>query len=376
MEHLGLDIHHRNKLGMTLLDKACFKNDLELVEVLIKNGAKVNEKMPNGLSPLYLTTDSSIKDFLMKNGAKKDQVFETGLALITLNKMGKLKELMALINEQNVNSVDHNANTLLHLEILKKSHDLDFIKFLIKNKINVKQRNNKNITALTLATVHGKKDVCQLLLNNGANNFEIPLVKAIEYKRVDILKLLTKEETAKPMSELTKNNLIIKAISINDTDILDELIKAGFADNEKAIADISIKGSGYSDDDLLNGPINLLAQYPKKLLKYSDKCLEYAIEIESPKLFEELLKLGASPEQLKDHIPILHYCIREYESHMPYVDLLIKYGAKINSINRYDETALDIIENLNFASQATLTAKELLLKNGAKTRLYLEKEKH
>ena len=147
----------------------------------------------------------------------------------------------------------------------------------------------------------------------------------------------------------------------------------GFADNKKIIEKIINAGEGNSVD-LLKDFSSPLRKYPEKLVKYGNQCLEFALDSDDRKLFEELLKIGASTEQHVDHIPIFHFCIREYETYVPFVRLLIKYGVDINSINRYDETALDIIEGLDYASQATLSAKEILLENGAKRRLELENE--
>lgn len=70
----GANIEEQHFLGTTALHWACFRGPLELIELFIENGADVNRVgrkfNPNGESPLQSTRDEKIINYLKSKGAK------------------------------------------------------------------------------------------------------------------------------------------------------------------------------------------------------------------------------------------------------------------------------------------------------------------
>ena len=69
----GADINIKGHFGYTALHEACLKNNIDIVNILIKNGADLNIKSGRyGFMPLYLACENNyeeIIDILIKNGA-------------------------------------------------------------------------------------------------------------------------------------------------------------------------------------------------------------------------------------------------------------------------------------------------------------------
>lgn len=60
-------INNQNKFGHTVLHYASYDNALEIVELLLENGARVDILNDDGNSPLDLTSDDEIKELLLEN---------------------------------------------------------------------------------------------------------------------------------------------------------------------------------------------------------------------------------------------------------------------------------------------------------------------
>ena len=68
-----------NDIGSTPLMIAARNNHLEVVEYLVKNGAKVNQAKENGSTPLYIAAQEGhleVVEYLVGQGAKVDQVVQ------------------------------------------------------------------------------------------------------------------------------------------------------------------------------------------------------------------------------------------------------------------------------------------------------------
>ena len=80
------------------------------------------------------------------------------------------------------------------MELLERARcgDLDGVKTLIQQQVDVNRTNRSNQTALYLACEKGHSDVTQYLLDNGAsvNLGAKPLIAAVRYNRYDCVKLL------------------------------------------------------------------------------------------------------------------------------------------------------------------------------------------
>ena len=70
----GAKVEEQHFLGTTALHWACMRGPMELVELLVENGANVNRRgrkfNDEGATPLQSTRDEKIADYLRSKGAK------------------------------------------------------------------------------------------------------------------------------------------------------------------------------------------------------------------------------------------------------------------------------------------------------------------
>lgn len=65
------DTNHRCNRGWTALHESVSRNDLEVMEILVSTGAKVESKNAYGITPLFVAAQSGQLDalrFLVKHG--------------------------------------------------------------------------------------------------------------------------------------------------------------------------------------------------------------------------------------------------------------------------------------------------------------------
>jgi ankyrin repeat protein len=63
-------VNTKNTKGKTPLIKACEQGHIEVAQLLIDNGAKINIKDNNGNTALMVTSDDKVKQLLKSHGAK------------------------------------------------------------------------------------------------------------------------------------------------------------------------------------------------------------------------------------------------------------------------------------------------------------------
>jgi len=90
MDKVANELENKNKNGWTALMMAAFKNDYEMVRILVENGADVNAKDFKGMSVLMYAIKGAIKskkidalDYLIRKGANIDDYDNEGNSLIS-----------------------------------------------------------------------------------------------------------------------------------------------------------------------------------------------------------------------------------------------------------------------------------------------------
>ena len=141
------DINKRDLSGRSALALAVYKNDAEVVEFLVKNGANVKTKDNN---------DNTISFYLINSYSENNEKrFNAKLSILKKNGL--------ILNE-----VQSGGNTLLHFAVEK--NNLKLIKKLAPFNIDINSKNNENLSALQVACMRGNNDkIIKYLLLNGAN---------------------------------------------------------------------------------------------------------------------------------------------------------------------------------------------------------------
>ena len=208
------------------LHYACIRDDLKAVEILIKYGADVNLTIDdyspilycvrgsdasnydkiidvlinNGANVSYKTKNNlSVLDFLLSGGSNYNETyvnsqFEVFKKIIEIDNTLAYKELLRkesigsgnylhraayfnndkivdyLINKLNFNVDEINLNNETSLMIAAKENNIETVKCLLNNNVNVTLKNNDQKTALDLARDNGNFEIVELLENTNISN--------------------------------------------------------------------------------------------------------------------------------------------------------------------------------------------------------------
>lgn len=197
----GADIHQKsNEFGWNAL--LCHISSPKIVSLLLQKGANPNEFLQeSGLTPLTAACTRGLTDIatkLMDNGAVLFPTKSSWNPLLAACAQDDLALFKILLNKASVQDLEcafEHIVTPLHMAA--KRGNLDAIKEMEKIKnLNVNARNQLGNTPLHLAAKEGFQEVCEYLLEKGANS-------GIENKEKKI-----------PV-ELTKNSKIVELLNAN-----------------------------------------------------------------------------------------------------------------------------------------------------------------
>lgn len=167
----------RSIIGITVLMNTAALGYINIVKLLIDNGAKINCQVTQGKSEgataLILAVAAKhydITELLIENGALLDlQVKDGTTALMFASIRGYYDVVDLLIkNGALLNIQNRNGNTALMLATMNNHKNI--VDLLIKNGANLDIKDeNEGLTALMIAANGGYKDIIELLIEGGAN---------------------------------------------------------------------------------------------------------------------------------------------------------------------------------------------------------------
>jgi hypothetical protein len=139
LQDINININYRNSFGQTLLILAVNFDFIEIVTLLLNNGADVNLFDNDGETALTRASffgRRSIVDILVRHGADINHRTNSGSSAITLSGF---------------------------------NNDVDLIKILIKGGANINDSDKTKTTALMIATAWDNFEVCTFLVSSGAD---------------------------------------------------------------------------------------------------------------------------------------------------------------------------------------------------------------
>lgn len=197
------------------LNEACVTGNIDLIELLIKNGADVN--CNDGLTPLSVTYSSKIDNWyeisqlLLQNGASLDYTTEysggkssvlqdivrvrSGAALPGYKPESK-EEVIKAFNYAIENINHNNVDWMRVLQHSVSNDRIEIVKFLLEQEYCTVNDTSVGMTALMFAARDSTPEMVKLLLDYGADKSikstdgKTAYDYAVEFDNYDIIKIL------------------------------------------------------------------------------------------------------------------------------------------------------------------------------------------
>ncbi len=168
------DLSCKDMYGDTVLHTASMTGvPVEQLRVLVSNGADINARNKDGISPLALAIENNIPEhirFYAENGADINSMDTNGNTPLILALNSKSIPVELVVNGANVNVHDSAGNTPLHVAIVNNA-PLQKIQYILSLADDVNERNADGNSALYFAVIRNRQRVGELLLAKNADIF-------------------------------------------------------------------------------------------------------------------------------------------------------------------------------------------------------------
>lgn len=216
----GIDIDNAYK-GKTALHHAAKRLNKLVFELLLDNKAALDEVNPEGFTPLHLAV----------MGLDENSYFDDETVVIRKSHQSDQLEIVQLLLDRGakLNKRSQQGYTPLHIAIRTKS-SFDIILALVNAKANLEITNRKGLTALQIAIKYNVDPmVIALLLEKGARVNEkgkgiLPLEMAIRENNAPVVSLLLKHGAIQALSISDMESMLELAVSIASSAVVNELL--------------------------------------------------------------------------------------------------------------------------------------------------------
>ena len=180
----GANVNQTSNDGNSSLHVAVLHDQKEVVALLLSNGANINQADNDGASPLHYAAENghdALVANLIEKGADVNQVDVDGDRPIDVAKTQKIKDMLIALTEEKREDEGQPAGTKVVDEAqwfrAAKKGKLALIQQGINDKIDVNCRDSTGCTALYVATQRDHISVVEYLFSQGAD-VSIPTVCA------------------------------------------------------------------------------------------------------------------------------------------------------------------------------------------------------
>jgi cytohesin len=344
----------KDKSERTLLHYVGSRKDL--AELLVENGATVDEPDNEGTRPICLVQGEAIS-VLIQKGADPNQRNNNGFSPLScalgredLDAAGVMIKNGADINEQ-----DSEGTTFLGDSV--KKGNFDVVKFLVDNKADGTKADNQGRTPLHVAIQEGNRDIIKLLVESYPDTLDskddeekTPFQDAINQggdlpKILLGLKLSGVVSVGVPYFDENYNEqqkgggvdtdtLLHLAVKENDPTKVEAILVKRTAELDKPDPDPT-----YNFDIDAGGEYEELGLSPLQLVYFLTKNEPHYDTDKSRDIFKILVKNGAKPDFAGEQkITLLHLAAFFGDNTM--VEDLIKKGLDVNALDSHNTTPL------------------------------------
>jgi ankyrin repeat protein len=246
-------INAPDKEGLTLLQRAAGKGQLDVVKLLLESGAAVNGLQQPGLTPLHYAGGNGHKavvDLLLSKGAKVDAATESGVTPLHLAARNgyavivkTLLDAGAAVDPVVTKNVDWNTENLRYhfasgqtpLHAAAESGQQEVVALLVAKGANVNAVDGQGRTALSYAVQGRFAGVVKTLLDAkadpNAGGRDLPLSTAAAFGDLELVKLLLAkgaDPNKQAIAAASFNRATVPlslAVSAHHPEVVTELIK-------------------------------------------------------------------------------------------------------------------------------------------------------
>lgn len=182
----GLDVNEKYD-GKLPLVVAVVSNKVDIVRLLIENGANVNIRSDVNLTPIMYTDNEEIAQLLIDNGANINARDDEGQTALMQTENLKVAQLL-INNGANINETDNEHQTAIFINV--RNNKTQMVRLLIDNGADIHIKDDNYETILSYAE---NTDIAQLLIDNGVASKSV-LGRALyfnsKYGNIDMVNLL------------------------------------------------------------------------------------------------------------------------------------------------------------------------------------------
>jgi serine/threonine protein kinase len=328
------EVATHSELTASLLRCAIQAGEAEAVKYLLKNGASIHllDTIDRPLTAAINARKLDMVELLISKGAKVNDLSQDSQLPLILAVSNRQLDMVELLISKGVKINDRNQGSQTPLMLAVSDRQLDMVKLLISKGADINMRTQDGQTPLMLAVSDRQLDMVKLLISKGADinmrtqDGQTPLIAAIDKEQFDMVELLISKGADINARNKDRQTPLMVAIATVDEN----------------------RDSEYSSQQFINPEFKLSLGKKQSI----------------PKTIELLLNLGADPN-LRDinGDTALHLigklgtiyrssepnqCRQQRSLALYTLDLLMRHKIDRQAINKHGDTALHVLARKDF----------------------------
>lgn len=242
----GASVDTPNLRGWTPLMKAVEKHETDMVKQLLAANANPNTPAPDGWTALHLTMNpvrdpkqnyADIAQLLIDEGAFVNQTRKDGVSPLFLSVLNNRQAVFKTLLAAKANPNIANAKGVTPLMQATLDHRVEMVKTLLKAGANPDETDRNGLTALHY-TVHNPKnpqqdyaDIAQILIDNGADvhhrtaKGDTPLLLSVKHNRPEVFVTLLNAKADPNLGTFNRWTPLMQAIQDENIPMINALVK-------------------------------------------------------------------------------------------------------------------------------------------------------
>lgn len=374
------DVNVRDEQNNYFLTYAVMLNKIDICQVLIKKGARIDITNKNDESILVLTIEYSYFDILeLLLRTNKESI---GVSIIDIKDKNMKIPLHYAIEIQNIkaielllkygsnpNTTEKNGYNSLHLAV--KTHSLQICEIIVKYIADINSRYNTGESSLHMSCNLQLVEICKLLLKNGAlvniqdYSHEItPLHYSVLVNNKEIIAMLLKHGANPNSQDIYGNTPLHYGIIEDNFEVFLMITKSTMTQNIINLSAWNIYGETplhlvlKNDTTNLESYLNIILEKSNLTLQDNEgnTCLHYLIQLKLWKQYKKIIKkkrLDIFTLNDKKISPIDMIKKEEYDE---FIEIIIE--SYINRLKTAGELWFDEWENICAKKYEEITNEE------------------